>query len=110
VVRCFKQLSSKLEEQVPVAVYVLSLGPDCGSPYYRLATASEFCGHLPQTVQLIFTHPLLYSAHLCCSADTWGHGKARRFAGQVLGFRGLPANYWYISSERDPVTSLARSL
>ena len=110
VVCCFKHLGSKLQEKEPVAVHVLPLGPDCCSPYYRPATASDFCGHLPQAVQLIFTHPLLYSAHLCCSADMRGHGKARRFAGQVLGFHGLPANYRFISSEGDPVTSLARSL
>jgi len=29
------------------------------------------------------THPLLYSAHLCCSVDSQGQGKCRRCANQV---------------------------
>jgi len=34
VVGRFKQLCNKTQERVPVAVYVLPLGPDCDSPYY----------------------------------------------------------------------------
>ena len=32
---------------------------------------------------MISTHPLLYSAHLCCSVDYQGQGKAQRFTSQV---------------------------
>jgi len=37
----------------------------------------------PQAVRLILTHPLPYSSHLCCSADSQVQGKAWRFAGQI---------------------------
>jgi len=48
--------------------------------------------HLPQAIQSILTHPLLYSVYHCCSADLWGQGKARRFAGQIQCRRSRPSN------------------
>ena len=106
VVGHFKQLCnwSQEQERVPVAVCVLPLGPDCDSPYYRLATASKFCCTMPTILFaagcLIYIHSPL--ARLCCAADLWGQGKARRFAGQVQRWAFVAfqlAIGWYSSTE-----------
>jgi len=58
--------------------------------------------HWPQAVQSILTHPLPYSAHLCCSADSQGQGKAWRFAGQIQHWAFLVfqlAIGWYCPRE-----------
>jgi len=53
--------------------------------------------------------PLLYSAHLCCCADSRGQGKVC-WSGSVLGSRGLPTSYQLILSKRNPATTLTRRL
>jgi len=46
--------------------------------------------HLPQAVQSILTHPLPYSAHLCCSTDSRAHGNAWRWLGYQLAVSWIP--------------------
>jgi len=114
----FKQLCNWSQEQVPVAAYVIPLRPDSDSSYYRLATALEFVvrsqwSHLLLAVRSILTHPLPYSAYLCCSADWQGQSKARRFVGLVQCWAFVAfqlASYQLILSERNSATALARSL
>ena len=105
----FKQLCNKTQERVPVAVYVLPLGPDCDSPYYQLATASEIGCTKPKilfaTGCTIDTHsPLVI---LCsCLSLCWlagsGQGPEVCWSGSALGFRGLPTSYRLIPSKRNP--------
>ena len=62
---------------------------------------------LPQAMWSILTHPLSYSAHLCCSVDSQGQDKVQRLAGQLqlLSFHGLPTSCQLILSERNPRSS-----
>jgi len=60
------------------------------SPYYQLATASEFCCTKPTILlaagYVIDTHSPL---HVLCSSDSRGHGKAQKFAGQFQHWASL---------------------
>ena len=47
---------------------------------------------LPQAVRLILTHPLPYSAHFCCSADSRGQGKAWRLLVRFSAGLSWPLN------------------
>ena len=49
---------------------------------------------------MIGTHPLPYSAHLCCSVDFQGQGKAWRFASQVQ-------RWAFLASQPDELIDMA---
>jgi len=78
----FKQLCNKSQQRVPAAVAICltwsklwySVFPSSGC-FRILYYETKPC--VPQAVQSILTHSLPYSAHLCCFAELWGHGKAR---------------------------------
>jgi len=61
---------------------------------------------LPQAMWSILTHPLSYSAHLCCSVDSGsGQGPEAYWSASILSFHGLPTSYRLILSKRNPKSS-----
>ena len=66
----FKQLTS-----------LKNVGPDYHTPYFLLATASEFCCSMKLTISIAYHRftiitCLWYSAHLSCPVGSQGLGKA----------------------------------
>ena len=115
---CFKLLCNKSQKRVPVAVYVLPLGPDCDCPYFRLAATSElillykannliYCGLCDQ-YSLTLCHTLfIIAALLTRRVMRRPRCLLIRFSAGLLW---LPTSYRFIPSERNQVTPLARSL
>jgi len=71
----YKQLCNKSQQQILVGYMIYLL---VGILLYE--ANNLICRRLYDRYS--FT-PLPYSGHLCCSADLWGQGKVRGFAGQV---------------------------
>ena len=108
----FKQLCNKSQEWVPVAVYVLTLGPDSDTPYFQLPASLElYC--MKPTISIVCRRlynqcsltQLLYSAHLCSSRSTDSQGQGWRLACQVqcwafVAFQRLPFDAWSFEQRR----------
>ena len=104
----FKQLCNKSQEQVPVAVCVLPLGPNC--PYYQLTTArillyeanELICHRLYDRYSLTPCHTVVIFVALLtrgvkASPEVY-------WSGYALGFRGFPLG----TANRNLATALAR--
>ena len=117
---CFKQLCNNSQERIPVSVATytyLLVQTVIRSPYYRLATASEFCCTKPRISFAAGCTVDTHSPHCCTLLISVAllTRRVRARPGGLLtrfsaGFRGLPTSSRLMPSERNPATVLARIL